>query len=162
MQLTLKYNRSKEKCFVLGKMGEYEIVSRINNEGRKLSEAIFDINNLESYLILRINTKSCQACITKIQTSLNMISKLYPQKVLIIGTFTSKTEYKYYKQSLFKNCVVVDLGKEYLYENVMEKERKPYFFRIDNERVIQNLFVPDKNFSFLTDVYLKNLLPCIN
>lgn len=152
----------KESFKLLQKSVEYGTIMKTRNEGDSIKNLMLDSNNLKSHLILRLNTKSCQPCIQSILASLNKVDTVYSTNIVIIGSFNTKTEYKYYKQNLLNKFQVIDLGQEYLLDSPLEKKSIPYFFTIDENKRIRNLFIPDKNFMFLTDTYLKNILQCIN
>jgi uncharacterized protein YsxB (DUF464 family) len=161
IELKVKYDIIKNQNSMLTKSCESSIVAKILNEGLIIESELFDKVQLNSHLLIRLNTKSCQMCIESILSSLEGLSPSYSDKILILGTFETKTQYKYYKQKHLKTYQVIDIEKEYLFDNYLEKNRIPYFFTIDKNKRISNLFIPDKNFPALTNTYLKTILPCI-
>lgn len=157
----VKFDIIKNQNSMLIKSYELSIVSKILNDGLIIDSELFKKVQLNSHLLIRLNTKSCEMCIESILSTLDELSPSYSDKILIIGTFETKTEYKYYKQKYLKAYQVIDIENEYLFDNYLEKNRIPYFFTIDKKNRISNLFIPDKNFPFLTNIYLKTILPCV-
>lgn len=155
------YLSIKEQYNLLSKSMDYMVSITVQSEGKVINTDVIDSRDLASKIILRFDTKSCQTCINKIQYSLNKVKNKIKNKIIIIGSFTTKSEYEYYKMNLFKEFTVIDLEEKSLTNNVVEKNKQPYFFTIDDNR-IRNLFVPDKNFLFLTDAYLKNITACLS
>ncbi len=141
---------------------EYRLVNRIQSEGLYVGPEIFNSIDIGSKIILRINTESCQACIDKIHQSIEKLEDNLKSKIIVLGSFNNSTEYEYYRLSVFKKIKVLYLKNEFIVGNVIEKSKQPYFFTIDENNRIHNVFIPDKNFMFLTDIYLKKVIPCTN
>jgi len=156
------YLSIKEQYKLLSESMDYMVAITVQSEGKVINTEVLDSVGLASKIILRFDTKSCQTCINKIQYSLNKVKNKIKNKIIIVGSFTTKSEYEYYKMNLFKEFVVIDLEEKSLTNNVIEKNKQPYFFSIDDNNKIRNIFVPDKNFLFLTDTYLKNITACIS
>lgn len=163
LEKAIESNKSiKEQYKLLSKSMDYMVAITVQTEGKIINTSVIDSMDLDSKVILRLDTKSCQPCINKIQYSLHKVKDKIRNKIIIIGTFTTKSEYEYYKLNFFKEFIVIDLEDVILTNNVIEKNKQPYFFTIDNNNKIRNVFVPDKNFLFLTDTYLKNITACIS
>ncbi|HYQ56513.1 MAG TPA: hypothetical protein VEP89_04125 [Draconibacterium sp.] len=151
----------KERYELLTKTVEYGISVEAKYEGSVLKSQEIDSLSSAHLLFLRINTRSCQACIKTIIATLNKIDSEHYKKIIILGTFNNKQEFNYYRQNILKLYHVIDLERDFLWNSQLEKEKIPYFFRIDNKNRIFNLFIPEKNLIFLTEKYLENILPCI-
>jgi len=156
-----KYKAMQKQSEIFTNSIKYQLENEIQNENIIFTSQILDTICIDSCLILRINTKGCQACISFVLNSLDSINNRLKKEIVIIGSFETKTEFKYYKEKLCRDYQIIDLGAEYLLSNELEENHIPYFFTIDRNRKIENLFIPDKNFPFLTDIYLKNILLCI-
>lgn len=150
----------KEQYQILSRSIDYRVANTVQSEGRIINNAKLDSIDLASKIFLRLNTNGCQACINKIQRSLNKLNEKLKGRIVVIGSFTSKTEYEYYKLNLFKSYIVIDLEDKCLINSVVEKHYQPYFFTIDGNNKIRDVFIPDKIFLFLTDTYLKNIEEC--
>ena len=156
------YLSIKEQYKLLSRSMDYMVAITVQSEGKVIDTEIIDSMDLASKIFLRFDTKSCQTCINKIQYSLNTVKNKIKNKIIIIGSFTTKNEYEYYKMNFFKEFIVIDLEEKSLTNSIIEKNKQPYFFTIDDNNKIRNIFVPDKNFLFLTDTYLKNITSCIS
>ena len=157
-ELKQKINEFNKQQEMLAESLTYQKQMELRYDGSHINNQLLDTINFDIQLILRLNTRSCQKCIDHILLSLNKFNQEFFSRVIIIGTFETRSEFKYYTEYLLKNWRVINLENEYLMDNQLEYSAIPYFFTIDEDKKIHNLFVPDKNFPFITDAYLRNIL----
>ncbi len=109
-------------------------------------------------LFYKFNNRSCSACIENVSNLLKSNYQYYADNnTIVIGNFINYKEKQFYEKEYFP--VIIDLhnkGKE----NNLDKACISYFFTLDSEKRIRNVFIPDKNFPILTDIYLKNIFKC--
>lgn len=139
------------------------IISRmiigIKNDGITVeSDLLNKIDLRDSVLYLRFNSGQCQACTSSILNSMSILSEDSQRRIVILGTFNTKTEFLHYKCNLLKNNLLIEIEYEISGVSHLEKSKMSYFFTIDEKNKMRNIFIPDKNFSFLTDLYLQNVL----
>ncbi|MEN6456631.1 MAG: hypothetical protein ABFD10_20435 [Prolixibacteraceae bacterium] len=148
----VKENKKQQKELIKSFIYQKQVES--SYEGTLIEGRLLDTINFDGSLILRLNTKGCQKCIEDIFLSMNKFKGKLICKVIIIGTFETKTEFKYYTKKVLKDWHVINLEKEYLMDNQLEYDATLFFFTIDESKKIRDLFVPNKNFPVLTDAYL--------
>lgn len=108
----------------------------------------------KSKLVYRLNNQNCNACIENVSDLLRNNSSYLRDNIIIIGDFFNNAEMQYYKKEYFP--AIINLKTK----NKLDKTDVSYFFTLDSENRIRNVFIPDKNFPALTDLYLKNVLKC--
>lgn len=116
---------------------------------------IFD-DKQESILVYRFSQMHCESCVnSSIQITQNWVDSVGINNVVFLGNHRNnrvfnKTIPLYGIQGLkVYNCPKINIPAEDI--------EYPYFFVLDSNLQISNLFVPDKATPFITNSYLKNV-----
>ncbi|MCK9414680.1 MAG: hypothetical protein M0Q53_20430 [Prolixibacteraceae bacterium] len=162
-QVNANYNTIKKQYDVFNASITSRMILSIRNDGKAVESNLLNkIDVGDSVLYLRLNSEQCQACLSSILNSISNLSEDSRRRIVILGTFNTKTEFLHYLHNLIKNNLLIEIKCEILRNSQLEENKMSYFFTIDEKKKMRNIFIPDKNFSFLTDSYLKNILRCIN
>jgi len=109
----------------------------------------------EIKLYYKLNNKSCGGCVENVSHLLGSNPQYYKSnKIVVLCDFINYNEKQFYKKEYFP--VIVDFKTKT--KNSLDKSYISYFFTLDSEKRMRNVFIPDKNFPFLTLLYLENVL----
>ncbi len=165
-QDTITFNQDPSKK---DKLHAYEsnFITSINNNGIKLGEVIlkdslgniFSFNDIwengqEQILVCRFSELHCQSCVnSSIKMLLLWADPIGRNNLLFLGAYRNnrilnRTKYIYDIQDLITyNTPALNIPAEEL--------GYPYFFVLNKDMTVTNLFVPDKANSAITNNYLE-------
>jgi len=111
-------------------------------------------------LVIRYSSGNCQTCITDL---INLLKECVPEKVLSNNVIFLLRNFE--NRELKKMELLHQLGsKIYKVDELItniDYENIPYFFCVDYNGTILNVFIPINSYSSITELYLKEISKCL-
>ncbi len=125
-------------------------------EGCIIDSLFEGINKKRFVLYYRYNTMSCQVCL---ESTISIVKKIsinsnFYDKIAIVGNFTSYNELEILNREFDGKIQIYMQQIDKTYDLSIEKLYYSYFFLIDENNRIKDVFIPNKNFIGLTRKYL--------
>lgn len=128
-----------KETFVINEMGD-----SINFQSIDFEETLF---------VIRFSEFNCSSCITE---EMKLVSDIVKSKenIIYLATYTSHTDLLIAKRLMSISLPVFNIPFLAI-KNDMEEKMLPYYFTIDKNYDVKNLFIADPNNAKLTSQYLQ-------
>ncbi|WP_320935182.1 hypothetical protein [Bacteroides nordii] len=165
--LTDKVNRLSLENFILQESTILPIQGRcfLNPQMRLYSEqgdslCLMDIKKKRRTLVLRYSAHSCSTCVADLLGLIkSFIQENHNIEILLFTTFQTNEEMK---KLYHINRFLPDIYNVYSMDLPMEKELVPYFFLLDEDLRVLDIFIPHKELPHLTKRYLDKIKEVCN
>lgn len=109
-------------------------------------------------LILRIKETDCSVCVMNELKNLNSYKDVLINDVLVLGSYTSERTLRVLLKRKNLNIISHNIPFNFFEHFSFEVYNSPYYFILDPNLKISNIYIPDQMFSNMTKEYLDGVV----
>ena len=121
------------------------------------------LNQMSQLVILRISDQNCSVCVdAELEELENLQKKLTEKQVVVLASFENKRELRILTEGVKKLGVPIFSIRFDKVHLPIEEVNIPYYFMLDSDWSVSNVFIPKKSFPDLTNTYFNAIASKFN